>query len=139
MFSKSNLISTIVTFLWAFFGGYLLWGMLVDPFLQEHLGSATGVSKEAPEFVPLAIGCLIVAFAFSTIFSKWSRGSHSASQGAEFGIWVGILIGFGDGIINLGVMNVLDLTGALVNGVTYVVFFLIMGVLASIVYNKTSS
>lgn len=138
MFSKSNLLSTLVTTLWGFFGGYLLWGLIGDPFLTEHYGVANATMMEVPDFTFLLIGCLVTGFAFSTIFSKWSRGAHSISQGAEFGIWVGILLGFGGGIIDFSTMGLLDLVGTFVNGLIYVVHFTVMGILASIVYNKTS-
>ena len=137
MFSKQNLISTVVTFLWAFFGGFLLWGILLDPFLMEHLGSATGVPKTDPDYLHLVIGCLINGFAFSTIYGKLTA-AHSIAKGIKLGLWIGILIGFGNGLIDLSTTNIMDLTGTLVNGLTYIVYFIVMGALASIVYKKTS-
>ena len=68
MFSKTNLISTFVTAIWAFAGGYLLWGIIAEPLLADHMMS--GLMKEVPDFLFLAVGCLIMAFAFSTIYSK---------------------------------------------------------------------
>ena len=50
MFSKSNLISTLVAKIWGFMGGYLLWGILADSFLSNYLGTAIGVGKEMPEW-----------------------------------------------------------------------------------------
>ena len=138
MFSKNNLISTVVTTIWAFFGGYLLWGILGDPFLKEHLGAGAGNMPETPNFTFLILGCLIMAWAFSTIYSKWARGAHSISQGAEFGLMLAILVGFGSGLIDHSTGNILDMTGTLINGIIYIVFFVIMGVLASVVYNKLS-
>ncbi len=61
------------------------------------------------------------------------------SKGVYLGIWIGILLGFGNGIIDFSTMGVLDITGTLVNGLIYVVHFSIMGALASLVYSKTSS
>lgn len=141
MFSKTNLISTIVVAVWAFFGGYLIWGLLLESFNADHLGTATGVMKEMDDVNSLyiIIGSVVTAFAISTVYSKWARGSHSLSQGAQFGIWVGIILGFGDRIVEYGVANLLDLTGTLVNGVAYVVFFMIMGIFASLVYGKVKA
>jgi len=139
MFSKSNLISTLVTALWAYFGGYLVWVIIATPLMEGHEGTATGVWKEVPDHPILIIGCIILAFAFSTIYSKLSGGGHSLSHGAQFGLWVAILIGFGEGMINLGVSNISDLTGALINGGLAIVFYGVMGVLASLVYGKISS
>ncbi|MBV1887736.1 MAG: hypothetical protein KUG51_00440 [Urechidicola sp.] len=136
MFSKSNLISTVVTTLWGFFGGYLLWAILADPYLMNHLGTGGLTPKEHPDFMYLVIGCLLVGLFFSTIYSKMANGNHNASQGAQLGILIGLLIGFGSGIIDFSTAGILDLTGTLVNGVVYVVHFMIMGVLASLIYKK---
>lgn len=138
MFSKSNLISTVVTALWGFFGGWLIWGMIGDPILKEHIPT-TGLMKEMPDMPLLALGCLIVAFAFSTMYSKWANGSHTITIGATFGIWLGILTGLGDGLIDNATANIIDLSGTLINAVLYIVHFAIMGALASLVYKKFNS
>jgi len=92
--------------------------------------------KEAPDMIVVVLGSLIAGFLFSTIYSKWARGSHSLSHGAQFGVLIGLLIGFGDRLIEYGVANILDLNGTIVNGITYIMFFIIMGILASLVYGK---
>ena len=81
MFSKSNVISTIVTGIWAFMGGYLLWGILCADLLNENLGSASGVGRETPDYVHLGIGCLILALVFSTIYKKWGAGDYGIGGG----------------------------------------------------------
>lgn len=138
MFSKTNIIATIVNAIWAFAGGYLLWGIIADPYLSKQVRTPN-VTREAPDFMWLAIGCLIMAFAFSTIYSKWARGAHSTSQGLQFGAWLGILIGGGSGIIDYATSNLLGLKGTAVNAVVYILFFAIMGVLASLIYSKVKS
>ena len=138
MFSKTNLISTLVTTLWGFFGGWLLWGMIGDPMLTEHTINS-GLMKEMPDMALLALGCLIAGFSFSSIYSKWARGTHGVSHGAQFGIWLGVLIGLGSGLIDHSTSNLLDLTGTIINAVIYIVHFAIMGILASLVYGKFAS
>ena len=138
MLSKSNLISTLVATIWGFLGGYLLWGIIGDPFLIQHYGVAGATMMEVPDFTHLLIGCILTAFAFSTIYSK-SSGEHTISKGAELGIWIGILLGFGHGIIDYSTMGVLDITGTLVNGLIYVLHFAVIGALVGLVYSKTSS
>lgn len=138
MFSKTNLISTLITAIWGFFGGWILWGMIGDPMLKSHTVT-DGLMKEMPDMAILAIGCIIVGFAFSNMYSKWARGTHGVSHGAQFGIWLGVLIGLGSGLIDHSTANILDLSGSLINGVIYIVHFAIMGILASLVYGKFSS
>lgn len=139
MFSKANLISTLVTALWAYFGGFLIWVIIATPLMESHQGTATDVWKEVPDHAILILGCVILAFAFSTIYSKLSEGGHSLSSGAEYGLWIAILIGFGEGMINLGVANFSDLTGTIISGGLSILFYGIMGALASVVYNKMSN
>ncbi|OUR94566.1 hypothetical protein A9Q87_02720 [Flavobacteriales bacterium 34_180_T64] len=138
MFSKTNLMSTLVTTIWGFFGGYLLWGLIGDPILKDHTVSS-GLMKDPPDFMHLVIGCLIVGFVVSTIYSKWARGAHSMSQGAQYGIWLGILMGLGSGMIDFATSNLLDLSGTLINAVVYIVHFGIMGVFVSLIYGKMKS
>jgi len=138
MFSKTNIISTLVTAIWGFAGGYLLWGILGESFFNNHLGSATDVMKEIPDMVHLALGCLIQAFAFSTIYGKWAKGEFGITSGATFGIWLAIMIGLGEGLIDFATSNILDITGTFVNFGIYLVFFAIMGLLSGLVYSKTS-
>ncbi|NMH87248.1 hypothetical protein [Flavivirga algicola] len=135
MFTKTNLISTIITAIWGFLGGWLLWGIIGDPMLANHTVTS-GLMKEMPDMAMLAIGCLVVGFAFSTLYSKWARGTHGFSHGIQFGIWIGILIGLGSGLIDHSTSNLLDLSGTLANALIYIVHFAIMGVLASLVYGK---
>jgi len=139
MFSKTNLISYLVTSLWSYFGGFLLWGILGDPLLKNHLGTATGVMKDIPDHFHLALGCVILAIVFCIIYSKWARGHHSVSQGAQFGLLIGILTGFGSGMIDFSTSNMLEFSGFILNGILYVVYYIIMGIIASLIYKKFSA
>jgi hypothetical protein len=137
MFSRSNIISTLVTAVWGYLGGWLLWGMLMDSTLKEHLVT-NDLIKDVPDMAHLIIGCLIVSFSFSTIYGKWSQGNYSLGSGISFGIWMAILIGFGLGIVNMATMNMMDITGTLMDGAVYLIFLGIMGLLAGLVYSKTA-
>ena len=138
MFSKTNLISTIVTTLWAFLGGYLLWDTIGGSLMSEH-ETIVGLLKAEPDFLHLVLGCLVTAFVFCTVYSKWARGHHSLSEGAQFGLWIGLLMGVGSGLINYATSNMMDISGTMINAVLYIVYFVIMGILTSLVYGKMSS
>jgi len=138
MFSKSNLLATLAAGLFNFFGGYLVWGIATADFFDQHAGSATGVMKDEPNMIYLALGCFVQAFFMSTIYSKWARGVHSAKEGFEFGALVGAFTGFGIGLLMYGVGNLSDLTGVLAEGVLEVIFTGIVGVIIALVYKATS-
>lgn len=136
MFTKTNLIATIAAAIWSMMGGYLFWGILGEKFMDNHMGSATGVMKENPDFGILAMGCLIQGLAFSTIFRNWGADKYNTMDGLKYGFWVGILAGLGNNIIDYATSNMLDMTGALINGLIYIIFFSVMGFLVGLIYNK---
>ena len=132
MFSKSNLISTVVGALWAFFGGKLLWEILGESLFSK-------VNDFEGDLLHLIIACVLSAFAFSTIYSKLSGGGHSLSQGMQYGLWVGIFIGFGERWFDYAFDARPVMQDAIINGILNIVFFIVMGILVSMVYGKLSA
>lgn len=135
MFSKANLVSTIVAAVWGLGGGFLLWGILADPYLRDHVMTA-GLMKNPPDMVYLAVGCLIQAFGFSTIYRKYGAGNYGVNSGISLGVWLAITIGIGEKLIDFATANILNLHGTLVNAVVYFIFFGITGLLVGLVYKK---
>lgn len=136
MFSKSNLLATIVATVTMFVLGYLLWGMIAESIMGDHV--VTNVMKDPPDFVFIFLGNLISAFALCTLYSKWARGHHSAKEGAEFGAWIGVFMGLGAGLIMFATANLMTLTGHLMDFILNLVFFTVTGVVIALVYNATS-
>ncbi|MFC4723290.1 hypothetical protein ACFO5O_13220 [Geojedonia litorea] len=137
MLSKTKLLAYLLTSIWAYFGGFLLWGILGETLLNDHFGSASGVMRDMPDHFHLALGCIILAVTFTAIYSKWSQGKHSISNGASFGILIGILMGFGSGMIDFSTSNLLTFSGFIINALIYIVYYIIMGALAGMVYGKS--
>ncbi|WP_242086550.1 hypothetical protein [Aestuariivivens sediminis] len=139
MFSKTNLVSTLVGAVWSYIGGYLLWIKLGSSFFAGHEGTATGVWKETPDLMHNIIAGVIVAFAFSTIYSKLSNNGHTIAHGATYGLLVGLFIGFGERWYDLAFANIMDMSGTIINGILNLIFYGILGILTSMVYNKVKS
>ena len=135
MFSKANIVSTLVLTVWGVGGGFLLWGILAEPYFVDHV-LTDGLMKDPPDMFHLAIGCLIQAFAFSTIYNRYGSAKYGASSGLSMGIWVAIMVGLGEKMIDFATANILDLQGTLVNFVVYLVFFGVTGLLAGLIYGK---
>ncbi len=135
MFSKANLISTLVAAIWGFGGGYLLWGILGDPMLSDHM-LLSGIMKDPPDMMYIGIGCLVQAFGFSTIYGKYGASNYGAGSGISMGILVAIMIGLGEKVIDYATANLLDMEGTLINFVIYLVFFGITGLIAGLIYKK---
>ena len=136
MFTKQNLLATLAGFAVMFLLGYAIWGFALADFFEGH--SLNNFMKDPPDMLFIALGNLIGAFALSSIYGKWASGVHSAKEGFQFGAWIGIFVGIGMGLLQYGVMNMMDITGYIAEAVIDILFYGIIGAVIAIVYKATS-
>ncbi|MDC8002934.1 hypothetical protein POV27_02665 [Aureisphaera galaxeae] len=137
MFSKANLIATLVAAVWGMGGGFLLWGIIAEPLMADSV-LIPDLIKAEPDMAFLALGCLIQAFGFCSIYRKFGMENYGASTGLNMGILVGIMIGLGEKMIDYATANMMDMQGTLMNFVIYVIFFGVTGLIAGLIYQKVS-
>ncbi|WP_136465972.1 hypothetical protein [Flagellimonas onchidii] len=137
MFSKSNLLATLGAFITMFLLGYGIWEVLLADFFAGH--TLKNFMQEEMNMALIAVANVIMAFVLSSVYSKWARGHHSAKEGFQYGAWIGIFMGFGMGLLNHAIMGLMDMTGFLVNGIVYIVFYGIIGAVIGLIYQKTAT
>lgn len=133
MFTKANLLSTLVTAIWGVGGSYLLWGFIADPLMEEYVSE--GILKSEVDPIVLSIGLVIMAFAFSIIYGQFGKRDYGPLSGFRMGLLVA-LIGIGKKVIDFATANLMTFPGTLINSFVYILFFGIMGVLAGLMYQK---
>ncbi len=138
MFSKPNIISTLIATIWAYLGGYLLWDVIGDPIFKDHKGSAMNVEKYEPEMLLMLAACAVSAFAFSTIYGKFSTKKHGIGSGIFYGFLIS-LFGISYAMISYSMTNLMDATGAFYDAVINVFYYLVMGALVGVVYRSFDS
>lgn len=96
-----------------FVTGYLIFGLALAGFYESNAGTATGVNREAPQFVWLILSTLAFA-AVLTVVLGWAGAKDVASglkTAAIFGLLLGLAIDFGF----YSMTNIQNLTITLVN------------------------
>jgi hypothetical protein len=136
MFTKQNLLATLAGFAAMFLMGYGIWEFLLADFFNSH--TLKSFMNEEMSMALIAGSNLIAAFALSSVYGKWARGHHSATDGFQYGAWIGLFTGFGIGLLNQAVMGLMDMTGTLVNGVVEVIYYGIIGAIIALVYKATA-
>lgn len=134
MFSKTNLVSTLVAAVWSMGGGFLLWGIIAEPLMAGRM--MDGLMKDPLEPAFLAIGSVVQGFGFSTIYRGFGQGNYNPASGIKMGVLFGLMVGFGEKLIDYATSNMMDMQATLINGVTYLVFFGVMGFLAGFIYKR---
>jgi hypothetical protein len=135
MFSKQHLLSTLVATVTMFFLGYLIWGVATVDFFEGH--TINNVMKDPPLFPFIILSNLIAAFTLCVIYGKWARGYHSMGGGFQFGVWIGIFVGLGMGLLWYGTSEMMDLQGHLVEAVLDIVYYGIVGAVIGLMFKAT--
>jgi len=137
MFTKSHLLGTLGGFVILFLGGWLYYDLLAKGFYDAHTSEAAKaiMRGENANLIYVAIGCLVQACVMSTLYSKMAEKSN----GLKFGALFGVFVGFGIGLLNYGIMDFMDMTGALVDFVWSIVFYAITGWVIALIFNKFAS
>ena len=135
MFSKQHLLSTLVATVTMFFLGYLIWGVATVDFFEGH--TINNVMKDPPLFPFIILANLIAAFTLCVIYGKWARGYHSMGGGFQFGVWIGIFVGLGMGLLWYGTSEMMDLQGHLVEAVLDIVYYGIVGAVIGLMFKAT--
>jgi choline-glycine betaine transporter len=135
MFSKQHLLATVVATVTMFILGYLIWGVATVDFFEGH--TINSVMKDPPLFPFIILANLIGAFSLCVIYGKWARGYHSMGGGFQFGVWIGIFVGLGMGLLWYGTSEMMDLQGHLVEAVLDIVYYGIVGAVIGLMFKAT--
>ncbi|MBT8228612.1 MAG: hypothetical protein KJO50_00020 [Bacteroidia bacterium] len=135
--NKSTIIAGLGGFVVLFILNYLFYGMsgLMDGYATE---AGEAVSKGEDMSMPLLIaGHLISCLVLSFVYSKWARGSHSFGHGFQLGALIGVLLGFGLGLIWLATSSFMSSTGHIVDAIWQIVSYGITCGVISVIYGMT--
>ena len=135
MFSKPRIISTFASFVIIYFFPWIFYAYLAVDFFESQV--ITDVSRgDDMLLLPLTLGCLIMAYLFSSIYEKWGLGAYNVLSGIQFGVLIGLFFGAGIGLVMYGTEMRITATGHLVDAVFWVITYIVSGVMASIVYKR---
>ena len=115
------LIASIAGAVVLFVGGYVLYELLLGGFFEANMGSATGVIRESPDFLWIAVGQLAAGGVLATALG-W-KGATDVAGGAQAGAKLGALIAAAFGFVALGAMNTSTLTSVVVDVVVTAVLW----------------
>ncbi|REJ81726.1 MAG: hypothetical protein DWQ44_11410 [Bacteroidetes bacterium] len=106
MKSSKIVVAGLVGGIMFFFLGWLFYGILLMDFMMASTGSASGVQKEMPDFIPLIAGNLTWGIFYSVIFGQFAN-IRNASDGAKLGAIMGFFISLSYDLIMYGTTNIM--------------------------------
>lgn len=112
MNTQKLLISGLLGGIAAFFGGWLIYGILLNDFMEQNTGSATGVMRSDTEMVwwALIAGNLLYGLLFSYLFNKLSN-INTLAVGLSAGAVIGLLMSGAFDLMMYGTSHLYNLSG----------------------------
>ena len=107
------LVASVAGAVVLFVGGYVLYELVLGGFFAANAGTATGVIKESPDFLWIAVGQLASGGVLATALG-W-KGATDVAGGAQAGAKLGALIAVAVGFVTLGAMNTSTLASTVVD------------------------
>lgn len=132
---KTRILGTVIFTVIAFILDFLYYS---DAGL--NMGSNTlvpGAMRDMPEFFYMTAGYVVIGYVFTSIYLKWARGVHNFRHGAEYGLWMGILAGFGTNLLWYGFSALWTLKSAMMDALYLTILLMIIGGIISLVAAKT--
>ncbi|HKK77026.1 MAG TPA: hypothetical protein VJ953_18250 [Saprospiraceae bacterium] len=117
--------------------GFLIYGLALESFFAENVGSATGVMKEEGDFSwpAMVLGHIAYGMLFAVVYGRWASITTFAT-GAKAGAVLGFLVGSAVNLIYYGSSNIMNLTSALADIVVMTVTGAIVGGVVAIVLDR---
>ena len=135
---KSTLLAGFAGFVVFYLLNWVFYGMLSINDENVSEGAASLMRDDANMLhLHLALGQLIMILVIAHIYGKWARGTHSFMHGLELGAWLGVAFGIGLNLIWYGTSTMMNMTGALIDGVWQIVALGISTGVIAIVTGKT--
>lgn len=116
MNTQKFLVSGIVGGIVSFFGGYLIYGLLLADFFSKNAGTATNVMRLPEEMIwwAMMLGSICMGLLLSYIFNRWANIT-SLGAGASAGFVIGLLMTAGFDLLMYGNSNLSNLTATCVD------------------------
>jgi hypothetical protein len=136
MSTKTFVLAAVAGGIAVFLMGGLIYGLLTVEFFEANQGSATGVMRDAPDYVHLFLGQLMFGVFLAVAIGKWA-GLAGAGAGLRIGAITGLLLGFAVDLTMFGVTHLANITATLVDPFLLAVQLGIGGAVVGMMLQKT--
>lgn len=120
------LLAALAALVLSFLGGWLIWGMLLVDFYEEHSHlDDSGLMRETPLYWAFAVGSLLTSLLLTYVLNAANR--RSAGSGFVMGAIFGLLNSLGHSMFMYGETTMMDETGMVVDALAGMGFTAIIG------------
>lgn len=124
MFSKTTLLATVLGFVVFYLSAWFFYDMLAVNFFTAHNNVPMA---DAIDPLMISLGALIQSFIMANGYRLLYTDRYSVKTGFQLGTGFGLFVGFGMGLLQYGTMQLMDISGTLVDGIWNIVMYGLIG------------
>lgn len=124
--NKKFMLSGLAGGVASYLMGWLMYGILFKDTLAGMAGPEPVKMLEMPNMLPLLVGNMFMGFFVAYIFNNWANIT-TMMGGLTAGATIGLFLGAGPNLINLGVTNASTIQMACTDTVIYMVIAAVTG------------
>ena len=132
---KKFSLSTLAGGVTFFVLGFVIYGIALAGFMEANSGAANLVAKDPMEMWAMILSNLAYGALLAYIFLQWANISTFAT-GARAGALIGLILALYFDLITYSMMNVMTITGMVVDIVVFTILSAIIGGVVGLVLGK---
>jgi hypothetical protein len=137
MNAQKRILATVVGTVVAFFGGWIIYGMLGEGLMADHMDNSLSRGEENMIWWAMIVGNLLVAYFFAYVYDHWNGGVKGFVPGLKIGVIIGLILGFGMGLMYYSRSTIyLDVTGVVIDTVLNAVWMGLIGGSVGFMYGR---
>ncbi len=115
MNAQKRILATVVGTVVAFFGGWIIYGMLAEGLFEGHMDNSLSRGEENMIWWALILGNLFLAYLLAYIFEHWNGGVKGIMAGLKIGVMIGLIMALGYDFMMYSMSTMMDLTGLFID------------------------
>lgn len=128
------LIATVVGAVFLLLADMVWYTMVMTDSMDMPNARLNAEGQPYPDMMWMVISYIIVALAFSAIYSKWSGGGSKLNSGLNYGLWMGLLVGLGMNLMWFSLVTTMTLNQTLIDSAYTIVKYVILGIVVAYAY-----
>lgn len=136
MNAQKRILATVVGTVVAFFGGWIIYGILAKGLLADHMDNSLSRGDDMIWWA-MIVGNLLCAYFFAYVFDHWNGGVKGFVAGLKVGAIIGLILGFGMGLMYYSMSTTyLDVAGVVIDSVLNAVWMGLIGGSVGFMYGR---
>jgi hypothetical protein len=137
MNAQKRILATVVGTVVAFFGGWIIWGIIADPLFEGHMDTSLSRGEDGMIWWALIAGNLFYTYLLAYVYEHWNGGVKGFMPGLKIGVMIGLILALAIDLTMYSMSTMIsDLTAIIIDTVCNGVWMGLVGGSVGFMYGR---